>query len=206
MYKSEAVLDISSILWIDVDQFFGIEYDEFASRIAEVAMWLIDHQMNMKISEEFGQYFVRLPLKKAAKIVHGNALRLVWEEIIPPTELSYILGNPPFYGKQYQSKEQKEDMILVFKGVKGSGVLDYVTAWYLKGSKYIQGTQIRAAFVSTNSISQGEQVGILWNELFENYKIKINFAHKTFNWSNEAKNNAAVHVVIIGFSNYTQKK
>jgi len=203
--KGETVLDISSILWIDVDQFYGIEYDEFPARIAEVAMWLIDHQMNMKVSEEFGQYFVRLPLKKAAKIVNANALRLDWEELIPKTELSYILGNPPFLGKSNQNKAQKEDLKLVFDGVKGAGVLDYVTAWYLKAAKYIQDTKIKVAFVSTNSISQGEQVGVLWKELLNKYSIKIHFAHKTFNWSNEAKANAAVHVVIIGFANFDIK-
>ena len=204
--KGEAVLDISSILWIDVDQFYGIEYDEFPARIAEVAMWLIDHQMNMKVSEEFGQYFVRLPLKKAAKIMNANSLRLNWQNIIPKTELSYILGNPPFYGYSLQNKEQKEDLKLVFNGVKGAGVLDYVTAWYLKAAKYIQNTKIKVAFVSTNSISQGEQVGILWNELFNSYRIKINFAHRTFKWNNEAKGNAAVHVVIIGFAVFDTKK
>tara|TARA_B110001450_G_scaffold74322_1_gene70792 strand:- start:113 stop:2851 length:2739 start_codon:yes stop_codon:yes gene_type:complete len=204
--KGERVLDVSSILWLDVDQFYGIEYDEFAAKIAEVAMWLIDHQMNMLVSEEFGQYFARLPLKKAAKIVHGNSLRINWEDVVKKTELTHIIGNPPFYGKQYQSKEQKEDMKLVFNGVKGAGVLDYVTAWYLKASKLIQNTQIRVGFVSTNSIAQGEQTGILWNELFNNYDIKIHFAHRTFNWSNEARGKAAVHVVIVGFGNFDVKK
>jgi len=207
LYKTgETVIDISHIIWVDVDQFYGIEYDEFASKIAEVAMWLIDHQMNMKISEEFGQYFVRLPIKKSAKIVNGNSLQIDWQEVVSKSKLSYILGNPPFYGKQLQTKEQKEDMKLVFDGVKGAGVLDYVSAWYLKASKYIQETQIKVAFVSTNSISQGEQVGILWNELINKFNIKIHFAHKTFNWSNEAKNNAAVHVVIIGFANFDIKE
>jgi len=199
---SEAVLDIETIVWCDVDQFHGIEYEEFPAQIAQVAMWLIDHQMNMMISEYFGQYFVRLPLKKSANIVHGNSLRLEWEDVVPKDKLSFILGNPPFIGKQLQTKEQKEDMKATFDKVKGAGVLDYVTAWYLKASQYIQTTKIKTAFVSTNSISQGEQVGILWKELFDNYKIKIHFAHQTFNWSNEAKSNAAVHVVIIGFANF----
>lgn len=199
---TEAVLDIDAIVWCDVDQFHGIEYEEFPAQIARVAMWLIDHQMNMMISEYFGQYFVRLPLKKSANIVHGNALHLDWEEVIAKDKLSFILGNPPFYGKQYQSKEQRKDMEFIFSKIKGAGVLDYVTAWYLKASNYIQDTKIKAAFVSTNSIAQGEQVGILWKELFENYKIKIHFVHQTFNWSNEAKSNAAVHVVIVGFANF----
>jgi hypothetical protein len=165
-------------------------------------MWLIDHQMNMQISNEFGQYFVRLPLKKSAKIIHGNALQTNWESIVSKNELSYILGNPPFIGKQVQKPEQKADMEKIFAGVTGGGTLDYVTAWYVKAAQYIQDTKIKVAFVSTNSIAQGEQVGIIWGLLFHKYKIKIHFAHRTFKWGNEAKGNAAVHVVIIGFANY----
>ena len=198
-------LNISHIILIDVDQFYGIECEEWPVRIAEVALWLMDHQMNMRISEEFGQYFVRLPLKKAAKIVHGNALRIDWEEIIGKEELSYILGNPPFVGKQYQTVDQKTDMKVVFENVKGSGVLDYVTAWYIKAAQYIQNSLIRVAFVSTNSVAQGEQVGILWRELLYNYGIKICSAHRTFKWANEARRNAAVHVVIIGFAQLDSK-
>jgi len=199
---SSSVLDVSTIVWIEVDQFYGIEVDEFPAQIAQVAMWLIDHQMNMRISEHFGQYYARLPLTKSANIVNGNSLELDWEEVVSKDKLSYILGNPPFYGKQYQSKEQRKDMENIFSKVKGAGVLDYVTAWYMKASKFIKNTKIKVAFVSTNSIAQGEQVGILWKELFENYDIKIHFAHQTFNWSNEAKSNAAVHVVIVGFGNF----
>lgn len=202
---SENVLDISSIVWCDVDQFHGIEVEEFPAQIAQVAMWLIDHQMNMMISEHFGQYFVRLPLKKSANIVHANSLQISWEDVISKEKLTYILGNPPFIGERYQSKQQRLDLENLFNAkVK----LDYVTAWYLKASKYIQGTNIKVAFVSTNSIVQGEQVAILWKELFSNYGIKIHFAHQTFNWSNEAKSNAAVYVVIIGFASFdtTNKK
>ena len=199
---SENVLDISSIVWCDVDQFHGIEVEEFPAQIAQVAMWLIDHQMNMMISEHFGQYFVRLPLKKSANIVHANSLQISWEDVISKEKLTYILGNPPFIGKKEQNKEQKDDMARIFNKVQGAGVLDYVTAWYLKASKYIQNRKIKVAFVSTNSIVQGEQVGILWKELFSNYGIKIHFAHQTFNWSNEAKSNAAVHVVIVGFASF----
>lgn len=199
--SGQRFLDVIEIIWLDVDMMYGIEYEEFPARIAEVAMWLIDHQMNMLISQEFGQYFARLPLKKAANIVNGNSLRINWEDLISPSELSYILGNPPFYGYSYQTKQQKAELKYIFNGIEGSGVLDYVAAWYLKAAKYIISTDIKVAFVSTNSITQGEQVGILWNELFLNYGIKIYFAHKTFNWSNEATSNAAVHVVIIGFGN-----
>lgn len=205
--EGQRFLNISELVFLDVDMMYGIEYEEFPARIAEVAMWLIDHQMNMAISNEFGQYFVRLPLKKSATIVNGNALRINWEEIISKTELSYILGNPPFIGKHLQNKEQKKDLDLVFEGINGVGVLDYVTAWHIKAARYIQGTKIKTAFVSTNSISQGEQVGILWNILFHHYNIKIHFAHRTFKWNNEARGNAAVHVVIIGFANFdTDKK
>lgn len=208
LYGDQQVIGIDQILMVDVDQFYGIEYDEFPARIAEVALWLMDHQMNLVVSEAFGLYYARLPLRKSAKIVHGNALRVNWHDVVPNSELSFILGNPPFYGKQYQSKEQKEDMALVFNGVKGAGVLDYVSAWYLMAAKFIQGTTIRVGFVSTNSITQGEQTGVLWHEMFGNYLIKIHFAHRTFNWSNEAKGKAAVHVVIIGFAcfNVRQKK
>jgi hypothetical protein len=143
-----------------------------------------------------------LPLKKSAKIVHGNALKYDWEAIVSKTDLSYILGNPPFIGKQVQKPEQKIDMEIIFEGLNGSGTLDYVTAWYVKAAKYIQNTKIKVAFVSTNSIAQGEQVGIIWGLLFQKYNIKIHFAHRTFKWGNEAKGNAAVHVVIIGFANF----
>ncbi|MDX9848622.1 MAG: N-6 DNA methylase [Tenuifilaceae bacterium] len=198
----QRVTDIGNIIWLNVDQFYGIEYEEFPARIAEVAMWLIDHQMNMIISNEFGQYFARLPLKRSAKIVNENALNIDWKEVVPEDNLSFIIGNPPFLGHHYQNTEQKEDMIRVFQGHKGCGVLDYVSAWYYKAAQYIQKTDIRVAFVSTNSISQGEQAGILWGILINKFNIKIHFAHRTFCWTNEAKGKAAVHVVIIGFANF----
>jgi len=202
---SESVLDISSIVWCDVDQFYGIEINEFPAQIAQVAMWLVDHQMNMMISEHFGQYFARLPLMKSANIFNVNALDVNWDEIVPKDKLSFILGNPPFFGKGDKSegyKKRQEEKKEVFKSIKGAGVLDYVTAWYIKSAQYIQNTNIKVALVSTNSIAQGEQVGILWSELYNKYNIKIHFVHQTFNWSNEAKGNAAVHVVIIGFANF----
>jgi hypothetical protein len=199
-YKSQMATSIERIIWLDVDMMCGIEYEEFPARIAEVAMWLIDHQMNMQISNEFGQYFVRLPLKKSANIIHGNALQTDWGCIFSKDELSYIIGNPPFIGYAWQNKEQKDDMEKTFSTVKGAGVLDYVTAWYVKAAQLIQNTKIKVAFVSTNSITQGEQAGILWGLMFSLYKIKIHFAHRTFSWRNEAKGNAAVHVVIIGFA------
>jgi len=197
--NGQQFINIQDIIKVNVDQFAGIEYDEFAVRVAEVAMWLIDHQMNIQVSHEFGQYFFRVPLTKSAKIVHGNSLRIDWETVVEKEKLSFILGNPPFVGKQLQNAEQKADMQYVCNSIKNSGVLDYVSAWYIKAAQLIQNTNIRCAFVSTNSISQGEQVGIIWQELYNNYKIKIHFAHRTFSWSNEAKGNAAVHCVIIGF-------
>lgn len=198
----QGFLDVREIIWLDVDMMCGIEYEEFPARIAEVAMWLMDHQMNMLISNEFGQYFVRLPLKKAANIVHGNALRVDWEEVVSKDELSFIIGNPPFIGHQWRNSGQMHDMELVFEDGKRAGRLDYVAAWYLKAAELIQTTKIKAAFVSTNSISQGEQASILWSILFSKFNIKIHFAHRTFSWQNEAKGNAAVHVVVIGFANY----
>ncbi|MDR2963668.1 MAG: hypothetical protein LBU90_08590 [Bacteroidales bacterium] len=254
LYKTgERFLDVSQVLWVDVDQFYGIEYEEFPARIAEVALWLIDHQMNMKVSAEFGQYFVRLPLKKSAKIVHGNALKINWAtlkthntayiyadelnyqvvseamatygtvnvitksatKISPESDFpesrkpqrihyDYILGNPPFIGSRVMSKEQKEDLNSVFG--KNIGDLDYVTAWYIKAAQYITRGHAplptKVAFVSTNSIVQGLQVSLLWGQMIHTYGVKIHFAHRTFKWSNEARGNAAVYCVIVGFANF----
>ncbi|MFV8359895.1 DNA methyltransferase [Flavobacterium sp. LS1P3] len=202
-YKSgQGVLDIREIIWLDVDMMAGIEYEEFPARIAEVAMWLMDHQMNMMISNEFGQYFARLPLKKSARIIHGNALEVNWEEVIAKDKLSFIIGNPPFIGSKIMSQFQRNQIVKEFDNIQGCGVLDYVTGWYLKAAKYIQDTKIKVAFVSTNSIVQGEQTSILWGQMLNKYAIKIHFTHRTFRWSNEAKGNAAVYCVIIGFANF----
>jgi hypothetical protein len=200
--SGQTFLDVSQILWINVDQFSGIEYEEFPARIAEVAMWLIDHQMNMLVSSEFGQYFVRLPLKKSANIVHADALETDWENVVSKNELSFIIGNPPFIGSKIMKQNQRDQIVKEFENTDGSGVLDYVTGWYIKAAKYIQNTKIKVAFVSTNSIVQGEQTSILWRQMLNKYKIKIHFAHRTFKWSNEAKGNAAVYCVIVGFANY----
>lgn len=202
--KTSKVLNIDHLSKIDVDQFYGIEIEEFPVRIAEAAMWLVDHQMNMKLSEAFGQAFVRLPLQKSAEVVHGNALTTDWSKILPPKKCSFILGNPPFIGKKEQTKAQKDELNSVFSGVRGKGVLDYVSCWYLKAAKYIQGQKIEVGFVSTKSIVQGEQVGVLWSELYK-YNCKINFGHRTFKWTLDEKKAkgmkiAAVHVVIVGFS------
>lgn len=200
--NGQRFLDVSQVLWIDVDQFYGIEYEEFPAQIAQVAMWLIDHQMNMQVSNEFGQYFVRLPLKKSAKIVHADALETDWESVVSKNELSFIIGNPPFIGSKIMSQFQRDQIVKQFDNAVGVGVLDYVTGWYIKAAKYIQNTKIKVAFVSTNSIVQGEQTSLLWGQMLNKYGIKIHFAHRTFKWSNEAKGNAAVYCVIVGFANY----
>ena len=207
--------------------------------------------MNMLISNEFGQYFARLPLRKAAMIVHDDSLKINWSTLKTkdaltvyadqlnykvvgePTEkygmlnvitqlatevkpnqdfpvaipveriqYDYILGNPPFIGSKIMTQSQRDDVVNEFNNIQGAGVLDYVTAWYMKAAKYIQNTQTKVAFVSTNSIVQGEQTSILWGQLLNKYNIKIHFAHRTFKWSNEAKGNAAVFCVIIGFANF----
>lgn len=201
----DAITELSNFTKVNIDQFYGIEIEELPAKIAEVAMWLVDHQMNLKLSETFGKYFARIPLTKTKNILHANALQIDWNELVSKDELNYILGNPPFVGKQLQTKQQKEDLLNIFSEVKGAGVMDFVACWYIKSAQFIYNTNIKTAFVSTNSIAQGEQVGILWNELFNKYKIKIHFAHRTFSWSNEARGKAAVHVVIIGFANFDIK-
>ena len=184
----------------NVNQFYGIEIEEFPAHIAQTALWLTDHQMNQVASQEFGQYYLRIPLTHSATIHHGNALQMDWRDVILPTELNYILGNPPFIGKAYQTPAQKQDLAQVFHDVKGAGVLDFVAAWFRKATDYMaDDPKIKTAFVSTSSISQGEQVGLLWSDLLKR-GIKIHFAHRTFQWSNEAKGNAAVYCVIIGFA------
>lgn len=192
-------LALDAWLKVDVDQMHGIEIEEWPARIAEVAMWLIDHQMNPKVGEAFGQPVLRLPLKKSAKIAIDNALRIDWNTVLPAKQCSFVLGNPPFVGKKEQNAAQKADMALVWGNATGTGVLDYVTCWYRVAADYIDGSPIRCAFVSTNSVSQGEQVGVLWRILHER-NIHINFAHRTFAWMSEARGKAHVHVVIIGFS------
>jgi hypothetical protein len=192
-------LNVRDLCKVDVDQFHGIELSEFPVRIAEVALWLMDHQMNAQAAEAFGQSFDRLPLRSSPHIVHGNALRLDWNEVLPHEQCSYVMGNPPYAGKKEQNAEQKSDMALTWGEEEGSGVLDYVTCWHFKAGAYIQNTGIRVAFVSTNSISQGEQVGILWRGLRRRYSLHIHFAHRSFAWMSEARGKAHVHVVIIGF-------
>ncbi len=199
LLKSQRVADIGTILKLDVDQMYGIEIEEWPARIAEVAMWLVDHQMNQRLSEEFGQYFARLPLRSSPHILHGNALRTDWNKLLPATECTHVLGNPPFAGKRYRNNEQSADLARVWQRLPGQTKLDYVTCWHKIACQYAARTDISIAFVSTNSITQGEQVPIMWPELFEKFGLKIRFAHRTFEWQSEAKGAAHVHVVIIGF-------
>jgi len=196
--SGQKLVDIQQLISIDVDQFYGIEIEEFPAQIAQVALWLTDHQMNTQVSVEFGNYYARIPLVSTPHVVHGNALRMDWNDVLPAQRCSYVLGNPPFLGKQHQSEDQKSDMGRVCADVWGAGILDFVAGWYVLAAKYVTGTAIRCAFVSTNSITQGEQVGVLWGWLLSR-GIRIHFAHRTFRWSNEGRGVAAVHCVIIGF-------
>jgi len=235
---------VFDFLKVDVDQFYGIEIEEFPAQVAQVAMWLTDHQMNVEAGTEFGEPMLRVPLKRSAYIRHGNALRIDWADFVPPSKLNYILGNPPFIGKQHQSVAQKVDMETVCVGMKGAGVLDYVAGWYIKAARYITTApdtfagissaasrdrkqfkdvkfggaavgfgdmfadvnraetlarrSVRCGFVSTNSITQGEQVAPLWGWMISQ-GMHIQFAHRTFQWTNDAPGKAAVHCVIIGF-------
>jgi hypothetical protein len=269
-------LDIHQEISVDVDQFFGIEIEEFPAQIAQVAMWLMDHQMNVRVSEEFGMYFARIPLKTSPHIVNGNALTLDWDDVLPAERANYVLGNPPFVGAKFMDDAQREDAQRVFADIKSGGLLDFVAAWYVKAARYMHGNdsspfkgesvsegatgrgmgeiaastlphphrthphpnlppegegtiapppsrgrlgggwvdspplegvgrKVRCAFVSTNSITQGEQAGVLWGWLLAQ-GIRIHFAHRTFQWSNEAKGMAAVHCVIIGFGAFDEEK
>lgn len=199
------IVDLALYARVQVDQAYGIEVEEFPARIAEVAMWLMDHQLNLRLSEAFGNLYLRLPLTRTAKIVHGNALTTDWETVC--SDANFILGNPPFVGKSNQNAAQKAEIVAVgnLLKVKNASDLDFVAAWHMKAAKYMDHyPQTKTAFVSTNSIVQGEQVGILWPALL-NMGFKIGFAHRTFKWSNEAKGKAAVHCVIIGFSKENPK-
>jgi hypothetical protein len=232
---------VFGFLNVDVDQFYGIEIEEFPAQIAQVAMWLTDHQMNVRAGVEFGEVITRIPLVKSANIRKGNALEIDWAELVPPSRLNFIMGNPPFVGKQNQTPEQKASLASVTQDMVGAGLLDFVAGWFIKAGQMVSSTPnsfgtiaakansgrkqfkdvqfgqslgdlfadantaevkkrraIRCGFVSTNSITQGEQVGVLWSWMLAQ-GIRIRFAHRTFQWTNEAPGKAAVHCVIIGF-------
>ena len=194
-------IGVEQISALDVDQFYGIEFEEFPARIAEVAMWMMDHIMNNQLSLEFGKTFIRIPLKKSPHIKHADALETDWNSLLPAAQCSYVLGNPPFIGQSYQSPTQRLQMAKVIGHKSGrAGSLDYVGAWFLKAGAYANEGRAKIAFVATNSITQGEQVAQLWPLLFDRYKMEIAFAHRTFAWGSEARGVAHVHVVIIGLT------
>lgn len=197
--KSMGLLDVKTLCRVRVSQFYGIEIDPAAGHIARVAMWITDHQENLESARQFGNTRPTVPLLDSATISIENALRAEWQDVLPPNACSYLVGNPPFIGKQNQTAEQKADMLHVCKGIKNAGLLDYVAGWYVKAMHYIAGnSNIDVSFVSTNSITQGEQVAVLWKPLLD-AGVHIRFAHRTFAWKNEGKGNAAVHCVIVGF-------
>lgn len=185
---------------VSISQFYGIEIEEFPVEIARVSMWLMEHVMNVRFGELLGMVLPSIPLKDSAHVVCANSLTTKWESVAPSEELTYIFGNPPFSGSRTMTDAQKKEVVTIFKEVTGSGNLDFVTAWHGKAANLIhKHNQIRCAFVSTNSICQGEQVAPLWGYMF-NHDCKIDFAHQTFNWKNEARGNAGVHCVIVGYS------
>ena len=215
MIPFEGLIDGSEIL-VSIGQFYGIEINDFAVSVAKTALWIAEHQMLEQTRRIVRQDREFLPLTSYPNIVEGNALRINWEDVVPKEKLSYIMGNPPFVGYSLQSNSQKQDIQAVYvdsngKTYKTAGKNDYVACWYFKAAQLMQGTQIRTAFVSTNSITQGEQVASVWKPLYDRFGIHIDFAHRTFKWDNRAVDEqgkkkktdeymAAVHVVIVGFS------
>ncbi|OYU48177.1 MAG: SAM-dependent methyltransferase [Rhizobiales bacterium PAR1] len=198
---ADRVFNVASLSKIDVSQFYGIEIGEFPARIAEVALWMMDHIMNNRLSLEFGEAYARIPIKASPHIHHADALEKDWATVLAPEKCSYVLGNPPFIGQSFQTPEQRLQMARVIDAKSGrAGSLDYVCAWFLKAGAYVKGGQARICFVSTNSITQGEQVAQLWPLLFDRYGLEIAFAHRTFAWGSDARGVAHVHVVIVGLA------
>ncbi|MDA8022158.1 MAG: N-6 DNA methylase [Gammaproteobacteria bacterium] len=204
--SGKQLLQVDTLLKLNVDSFYGMELEEFPAQIAQVAMWLVDHQMNLLASEEFGVYFARIPLETAATIIHGNALQMDWREVAPAEEIDYVMGNPPFAGQRHRSAEKTAEMLACYRNKKGAAIVDYVSAWYCKSLDFIAGTKIKVAFVSTNSLAQGAQVAPFWNEMRSRGDVHVHFAHRTFKWTNEARGKAAVHCIIIGFALYEAKQ
>lgn len=195
----EQQIDAALLSRVTVNQFYGIEFEEFPARIAEVAMWMMDHIANKAINEAFRLNYARIPLEDSAHILHGDALDADWSKLLPAERCSYIMGNPPFVGAKLQTEIQRAQVRRI-AGLGGSGgTLDYVAAWFVKAGQYLQSNRrIRVAFVATNSVTQGEQVAQLWPVLFDRHGLEIAFAHRTFNWGSEARGKAHVHVVIVG--------
>ena len=193
---------LDDVIKVSIGQFYGIEINDFAVTVAKTALWIAESQMMKATEGILNTSLDFLPLKSYSNITEGNALTVDWETVVPKDKLDYIMGNPPFIGASMMTQQQKEDAVAIFGKIKLSNSIDYVGAWYHKAAQLMQGTRIRAALVSTNSITQGEQVAPLWAKLINQYNIKIDFAYRTFRWNSEAKEKAAVHCVIIGFSQY----
>ena len=198
--EMEVIRELGEIQFsrIDVDQFYGIEIGEFAARIAETALWMMDHIMNNRLTLQLGQSYARIPLETAPNIVQADALEMDWSGLLPPEECSFVFGNPPFVGAKLQTKEQRAQVRRIADLGGSGGTLDYVTAWYIKAGQYIANGSARIGFVATNSITQGEQVAQLWSVLFGRLKLELSFAHRTFAWGSDARGKAHVHVVILG--------
>lgn len=203
--RGQLYLNIESLSLIDVDQFYGIELAEFPARIAEVALWMMDHIMNNLLSVEFGENYVRIPLKKSPHILNADALETDWTALLPPNDCSYVFGNPPFGGAKYQSEKQRAQVKRIAKLGGSGGTLDFVTAWFIKAGEYLDHSKANIGLVATNSITQGEQVAQLWPVLFERFGIEISFGHRTFMWGSDARGKAHVHVVIIGLTRKGQE-
>lgn len=207
--KGQIVLgEMASPVKVNIHQFYGIEINDFACVVAKTAMWIAELQMMQETQSIVEMSLDFLPLKSYVNIVEGNALRMDWQEVLPPSQCNYIMGNPPFVGYSLQSKEQKADMLDIYvdekgKSYKTAGKIDYVAGWYFKAAEYMQNTEVRTAFVSTNSITQGEQVAAVWKPLYDRFGIHIDFAWRTFIWNSESNEKAHVHCVIIGFSHNT---
>ena len=210
----QMLLDLGDIIKVSIGQFYGIEINDFAVTVAKTALWIAESQMMKETEEIMNTNLDFLPLKSYANITEGNALRTDWETVVPKDKLDYIMGNPPFVGYSLQSEDQKKDILSIYIDEKGkpyktAGKIDYVSGWYFKAAALMEGTRIRTAFVSTNSITQGEQVAGVWKPLCDRFNIHIDFAHRTFRWDSEASIKAHVHCVIVGFSaapNYKQKQ
>ena len=211
IYQDQIVLDMGDVIKVKIDQFYGIEINDFAVTVAKTALWIAENQMLQKTADIVHTRLDFLPLTTNAYIVEGNALQIDWNSVVDKNELNYIMGNPPFVGYSLQSKEQKADILSIYVDEKGkpyktAGKIDYVSGWYFKASQMISDTRIQCAFVSTNSITQGEQVAGVWKPLYERFNIHIDFAHKTFRWDSEASIKAHVHCVIVGFSAFDNKR
>jgi hypothetical protein len=198
--KGQRALDVATLSKVNVSQFYGIEISEFPARIAEVALWMMDHIMNIRLSLEFGQVYARIPLVVAPHIRNADALEIDWSTVLPATDCSFVFGNPPFLGAKYQSAMQRAQVRRI-AGLGGSGgTLDFVTAWFITAGAYVRQSEASIGFVATNSITQGEQVAQLWPILFNRCGLEIAFAHRTFAWGSDARGMAHVHVVIIGLA------